>query len=113
MWLATAVVSLWCTHARSLAMLAQVGLYGGAAVAALWTGALADLALGLGILVARFRTVSYALQFALVAGYTVIITLWLPAQWAHPFGPVLKNLPLLAMILALLMLDRPHGPDPR
>lgn len=48
----------------------------------------------------------YLAQLLLVLGYTVIITLWLPAQWLHPFGPVLKNLPLLAMILALWALDR-------
>lgn len=114
MWLATAVVSLWVyPREDSLAMLAQVGLHGTVATAALWAGALCDLTLGLGILWPRTRTLAYALQIALVAGYTVIISLWLPAQWAHPFGPVLKNLPLLAMTLALLMLDRTHGPDRR
>lgn len=114
MWLATAVVSLWVyPREDSLAMLAQVGLHGTLANAALWAGTLCDLALGLGILWPRTRTPAYALQIALVAGYTVIISLWLPEQWAHPFGPVLKNLPLLAMTLALLMLDRTHGPDPR
>ena len=114
MWLATAVVSLWIyPREASLAMLAQVGLQGAAATAALWAGALCDLVLGLGILWRRSRTLAYALQFALVAGYTVIISIWLPEQWAHPFGPVLKNLPLLAMTLTLLVLDRTHGPDPR
>src|SRR5690554_2844696 len=54
MWIATAVVSLWVyPRDLSLAMLAQVGLHGGAAVAALWAGALADVALGLGMLLAR------------------------------------------------------------
>ena len=114
MWLATAVVSLWIyPREDSLALVAQLGLHGTVAIAALWAGALCDLALGLGILWRPTRTLAYALQIALVAGYTVIISLWLPEQWAHPFGPVLKNLPLLAMTLALLMLDRTHGPDPR
>src|SRR5690606_36760006 len=46
MWLATGLGSLW-VYAReaSLAMLAQVGLHGPMATAALWTGAIADLAL--------------------------------------------------------------------
>lgn len=114
LWVVTAAVSLWVyPREDSLAMLGQAGLHGGAATAALWAGALCDLALGLGILWPRTRTLAYALQIVLVAGYTAIISLWLPEQWAHPFGPVLKNLPLLAMTLALLMLDRPHGPDPR
>ena len=114
MWLATAVVSLWVyPREDSLALVAQLGLHGRVAIAALWAGALCDLALGLGILWRPSRTLAYALQIALVTGYTLIISLWLPEQWAHPFGPVLKNLPLLAMTLALLMLDRTHGPDPR
>lgn len=114
MWIATAVVSLWVyPRVDSLAMLAQVGLKGGAALAALWTGALVDLAFGVGMLFRRIRPIVYGVQLALVLAYTIIITVWLPEQWAHPFGPVLKNLPLLAMILALLMLDRDRGPHPR
>jgi hypothetical protein len=40
-------------------------------------------------------------QIALVLGYTALISLFLPELWLHPFGPVLKNLPILAA-LALL-----------
>ena len=107
MWIATAVVSLWVyPRADSLALLAKVGLHGGLALAALWTAALLDLALGAALLLAPRRSVVYAAQLALVLGYTIIISVFLPGQWGHPFGPVLKNVPLLAMILALLALDR-------
>jgi hypothetical protein len=41
-----------------------------------------------------------------VLGYTAIITVALPEQWLHPYGPVVKNLPLLAAILALHQLER-------
>lgn len=107
MWIATGIVSLWLyPRDLSLAMLAQVGLQGALADAALWSAALLDIALGLALLGARWRQPAYLLQLLLVLGYTLIISIWLPAQWLHPFGPVLKNLPLLAMILVLFALDR-------
>ena len=107
MWVATAVISLWLyPRELSMALLGQVGLHGVAAELALWSAALLDLALGVALLVPGWRTRAYLAQLALVVGYTVIITFWLPGQWLHPFGPVLKNIPLLAMILALLAIDR-------
>ncbi len=107
MWLATGVISLWLyPRELSLEMLARVGLQGGLAEVALWSAGLLDLALGAALLVARWRPWVYLAQLALVLGYTLIITACLPEQWLHPFGPLLKNLPLLAMILTLFALDR-------
>ena len=40
-------------------------------------------------------------QAMLIGAYTLIISVWLPEFWLHPFGPVLKNLPVL-MLLWLL-----------
>jgi len=114
MWLGTAWVSLFAyPRAASHALLARLGLHGGWAEAALWSGALLDAALGLALLVFRRRRLVYRLQLALILAYTVLISVGLPEFWVHPFGPLLKNIPLLAMILALHALDRPDGPDPR
>lgn len=107
MWIATGIISLWLYPRHlSLAMLAQVGLRGALADAALWSAALLDIALGVALLSVRWRQPAYLAQLLLVLGYTLIISVWLPGQWLHPFGPVLKNLPLLAMILALFAIDR-------
>jgi hypothetical protein len=37
--------------------------------------------------------------------YTLTITFTLPEFWMHPFGPVLKNIPLLATLLVYLTLE--------
>ena len=100
MWIATAVVSLAYPLSGSLALLARVGLTGDAALAALYGGAGLDLALGIAVLALRRRWV-WTLQLVVVLGYTALVTLFLPEQWLHPFGPVLKNLPVLAAILLL------------
>lgn len=113
MWIVTALVSVFAYPvADSLALLARTGLTGTAAQVALYSAAGLDLVLGVALLHPHWRTRAYRAQILLVAGYTVIITLFLPEYWAHPYGPVLKNIPLLAALVALHELDRPDGlPD--
>jgi len=89
----------------SLDLLARVGLHGPRALAALYIAAVLDLALGVATLVLRRRQWVYLVQAAVILGYTAIITLWLPEYWLHPYGPVLKNLPLLAALWLLYALD--------
>ncbi|HZH42931.1 MAG TPA: SDR family oxidoreductase [Lysobacter sp.] len=109
-WIVTALLSfgLYPVEA-SRALLARTGLTGSAADVALYGAAALDLALGLATLFAPRRRALYALQAALIAGYTVIITIALPEFWLHPYGPVLKNVPLLAMLWLLWELDRPEA----
>jgi uncharacterized protein YbjT (DUF2867 family) len=90
----------------SRVLLAGAGLYGSAADAALFGGALLDLLLGFGMLVPRARRIAYAAAIVLLLAYTAIISALLAPLWLHPFGPVLKNLPILAALLLLRALDR-------
>jgi uncharacterized protein YbjT (DUF2867 family)/uncharacterized membrane protein YphA (DoxX/SURF4 family) len=100
-WIVTGILSLGIyPQEASLAMLAQVGLHGPAAAIALYGAALLDYALGIATLAAPSRFV-WRTQMLLVLGYTVIISLFLPGYWLHPFGPVLKNIPILALLLVL------------
>lgn len=110
MWLGTAFVSAFVYPVPdSLALLARTGLHGGIANLALYGAAALDALLGLMLFAPRWRRLSYSLQLLLIAAYTVIITLFLPEYWAHPYGPILKNLPLLAAIATARELDAPHG----
>jgi len=100
-WIATAVVSAGLYPVEeSLAMLARVGLSGMPALVALYGAAVLDLALGVAVLALRRRWI-WTLQLVVVLGYTAIITACLPEQWLHPYGPMLKNLPILAAMLLL------------
>ncbi len=104
-WLASGALSLGIyPRQQSLEMLAQVGLHGSAALTALYGGALLDIALGI-LTLARPAPALWQVQAAVIIGYTAIISLFLPHYWLHPFGPVLKNLP----ILVLLWLLRRYG----
>ena len=61
--------------------------------------------LGMAPLLLRRRRWIYRLQLLLIAFYTIVITFHLPGFWVHPYGPVLKNLPLMAAIAVLHELD--------
>ncbi|MGR2663554.1 NAD(P)H-binding protein [Chromobacterium haemolyticum] len=59
-----------------------------------------DLAFGLLTLLRPCRALWRA-QAAAVAGYSLTLAIWLPENWLHPFAPLMKNLPILAMLLWL------------
>lgn len=98
-WIATAAVSagLYPTQ-ESYALLARVGLSGTLAALALHGAAALDLALGIATVALRRRRWLWRAQAALIVAYTAVITVFLPEHWLHPFGPVTKNVPLLAAL---------------
>jgi uncharacterized protein YbjT (DUF2867 family)/uncharacterized membrane protein YphA (DoxX/SURF4 family) len=108
-WIVTGLVSfgIWPV-ADSLQLLHRSGVPPALAPAALYGAATLDLLLGIGMLPHRHRRKVYWLQIGLVLVYTAVITLRLPEFWLHPYGPILKNLPLLAALVLLLRMERPR-----
>lgn len=105
-WIWTGIVSLGLyPRAASLTLLARTGITGTLAEIALYGAAALDLALGAATLLMRRRRWLWLAQFALIFAYTIIITVKLPEFWLHPYGPILKNLPLLACIALLYRLE--------
>ena len=100
-WIVSGAVSLGLYPLEeSLAMLRRVGLAGSGALFALYGAAALDIVLGIATFLAKGKWLWRA-QIALILGYTAIITVFLPELWLHPFGPVLKNLPMLAALVTL------------
>lgn len=111
MWIWTAAVSFGLYPVQdSHALLARVGLHGGLAAFALYGAAALDLALGVLTLAcpARWRRALWLAQAALIAGYTALISVFLPEYWLHPYGPITKNLPILGLIALLWALQPPR-----
>jgi hypothetical protein len=101
-WIWSALVSAWLhPQAQSLALLARVGLHGTAALTALYAASALDFAFGLATIFRPGRRL-WCAQIALIAVYTAIIALALPELLTDPFGSILKNLPILALLLVLL-----------
>lgn len=108
LWIWTAAVSFGLYPVQdSYALLARVGLHGAAATLALYGAAALDLLLGVLTLgcPARWRRPLWLAQAVLIGGYTVLISLFLPEYWLHPYGPISKNLPILGLIALLWALE--------
>jgi len=108
-WVVTALLSFGLYPVQdSYALLARLGITGPAAPVALYGAAALDLVLGAATLAGRGRPWIWWGQIALMLGYMVLITWALPEFWRHPFGPILKNLPMLAAVSLLLALEEPR-----
>lgn len=108
-WLATAFVSafVW-PEQESLAMLAASGVEGPIAPYVLYGTCALEAIVGLACLGGVFVRLSGVVQLALMAGFTAILTATQPELWAHPFGPLTKNIPIVGATLAMLALHQPR-----
>lgn len=98
-WLVTAVVSLVELDGQSRQVLAQAGISSPPWLVQ-WLivgGAIADLVIGLAIWLRPGR-VSYVAAFVVMLVMTVVATALQPSLWLHPLGPLLKNLPIAALL---------------
>lgn len=108
-WIWTGIVSLgFYPRQSSYQLLAQTGITGALAPLLLYGAAILDLLFGLATLVMSKRRLLWLAQIATIVLYTLIISIKLPEFWLHPYGPVLKNLPLLAAIYLLYALEQPR-----
>ena len=100
-WLLTAGVSLWELNGQSLGLMHAAGVHDAVwARRAILAGVAVDTVLGLAIWARPVRPVFLA-ALAAMLGMTLLATVLHPAWWLHPFGPLLKNLPIAAMLWIL------------
>lgn len=101
LWLGSALASVSLVgETDGFALLALAAVPAVAAPWLLYGGAAVDAVLG-ALSVLRPGRALWRWQFGLVLFYTAFISVQMPALWAHPFGPVLKNLPILALLFVL------------
>ena len=112
-WIWTAVVSFGLfPREQSLDLLYRTGVPAALAPLMLYGAAALDLVFGIATLAMRRRRWLWVAQITLILTYTVIITFKLPEFWLHPYGPMVKNLPMLAALYLLYELEKPHISNP-
>lgn len=105
-WIATAIVSYGLYPVQdSYTLLERTGVPAQWAPLMLYGAATFDLLLGLGILLLPRRRWLWGVQLLLIGFYTVVIAWKLPEFLLHPYGPLTKNLPMLAAIWLLAELE--------
>ncbi|MDP2247603.1 MAG: SDR family oxidoreductase [Nitrosomonadales bacterium] len=109
-WLFTGIVSLGIYPTEeSYKLLNNVGITGALAPLMLYGAAIFDICLGVAILGMSRRRLLWLLQLGLIIFYTIVISWKMPEFWLHPYGPLLKNIPMIALIWALMTLEQKHG----
>ncbi|MGQ2994939.1 DoxX-like family protein [Variovorax sp.] len=98
-WLVTAVVSIVELDGQSRRVLAEAGIASPPWLVQLLIvgGAAADLVVGLALWWRPGRA-SYLAALGLLLLMTAVATGLQPALWLHPLGPLLKNLPIAALL---------------
>ena len=98
-WLFTALASIVELNGQSREVLAEAGI-----ASPPWLvqslivgGAAADLAIGLALWWRPGRA-SYLAALGLMLLMTAVATFLQPTLWLHPLGPLLKNLPIAALL---------------
>lgn len=102
LWLLTGAVSLTAGKSIGVDVLATAGVGDALIDPLILAGSVLDLALGLWLLSGRALRLCYRLQLVVIVSYSVLLSLLAPAFWLHPFGPLSKNLPILALVWLLL-----------
>jgi hypothetical protein len=98
-WLFTAVASIVELDGQSRQVLAAAGIASPPWLVQLLIvgGAAADLAIGLALWWRPGRA-SYLAAFGLLLLMTAVASVLQPTLWLHPLGPLLKNLPIAALL---------------
>jgi hypothetical protein len=108
-WIVTGLVSLGVYPVEdSYELLARAGVPTSLQPLMLFGAAALDLVFGVASLLPwRHRRWLWCAQIGLILFYTAVITVRLPEFWLHPYGPVLKNIPMLAALLLLAVFEDP------
>lgn len=105
MWIAAGVLSWLYAGAAGRGLLADLGMSAGVAASAFAAACALNVTLGVVTLLYPGRRLWRA-QLLVMGFYTVALTGVAPQLWLDPFGALVKNLPVAALLLALLVTER-------
>ena len=102
LWLWSGVQPALTAADVSLDLLGRTGIATEWQAAAFYTSSALDVFFGI-LCFTKFRNYRFIwlAQFAVVLGYSVIVACRLPEMWLHPFAPLIKNVPILAVLFYL------------
>jgi uncharacterized protein YbjT (DUF2867 family) len=105
-WIGTGLISLGPGWEEGLAYLLEGGIPDGIAAAGVVAGALADIAIGVGIAFRRTARGALWAAIAISVFYMVAGSFVLPRLWVDPVGPMLKIWPIVVLnLVALAIVD--------
>ncbi|GAB4360270.1 MAG: NAD(P)H-binding protein [Kiloniellaceae bacterium] len=104
LWLISGLLGLASLNSVAVPLLGAAGLPAALAWGLGAAASLLDLAIA-ALLALNWRPRALGLlQLGLIAAYSLALTAIEPSLWADPFGPLLKNLPILVLVLVQMVL---------
>jgi uncharacterized membrane protein YphA (DoxX/SURF4 family) len=106
-WIWSGIVSAFLyPQPLALELLHEIGVPVGVDIPLLYFASFLDIVIGILTIVGYRLQAMLSLQLLVIGVYTLLLTFLAPYHWLHPFGPVLKNLPLMVSIYILSRLER-------
>ena len=105
LWIFTGITSLYFSPEIGYEILAGGGVTGFSANALLISVSVLDIILGIWVLTHINLKWCYIIQLATIILYSILLSFIAPDFWLHPFGPITKNLPIIALILFMLIAE--------
>jgi len=102
LWLFTALTSLLWGRDIGYAVLAKQNIQGSTADLFINAGGILDAIIGFWLLTTCHLKWCYRFQILVIVVYSILLTIIDASYWLHPFGPITKNIPILALLFMLL-----------
>jgi len=101
LWMFTGISSAFFAKDIGYEVLANGGITGPLADISILSGSVLDGVIGIWLLLGWRLKICFLMQMAVIAAYTLLLTVIEPSYWLHPFGPLTKNIPVLVLIYYL------------
>ncbi len=105
MWVTSGLIGLLLPTDQFIPLMENTGFNETLLTTLARLGGLADLAIAAALIRGWHPRLMAGIQAAMVLGYTAAFTITSPALWLLPLGGLLKNLPVLALIAMLAILE--------
>ncbi len=102
LWVFTGLIAIFFSPDIGYHILASAGIKGTLAKFSVYAGGILDILLGLWLLTSKHIRLCCIVQIAVIAFYTVLLTIIEASFWLHPFGPITKNFPIIVLIFLLM-----------
>jgi len=98
LWVFTGLTSIYFSPEIGYEILASANITGSMASFSVYAGGALNIVLGLWLLTSVKTKLCCLVQIAVIASYTLILTVIDMSFWLHPFGPITKNIPIVVLI---------------
>ena len=104
-WIVSGLSSLLNIE-QSRELISLIGVKGGLGDTIIVTAAIGDIILGILLYLPQLRRWVIKIQISVIVIYSLIISIFIPLFWLHPFAPIIKNAAMVVLALYLLIEEK-------